>query len=391
MASTTNCQICSSTNISTIYEASDMPALIGVLWDKKEDAIHCPKGNITLAFCGDCGFIWNVEFNPTLLEYRGAYDNSLHFSQFYQEYAKSVANRLVKNYKLYNKDIIEIGAGKIDFLLMLCELGNNRGVGFDPSFNGISPGKGSKITLIKDYYSEKYSNYTGDLICSRHVFEHIPKPKEFLALIRRTIDNRLNTIVYLEVPHVLFILSDLSVWDIIYEHCSYFNVTSLQRVFHVCGFKINSLTEVFGGQFLSIEAQPSDNVGDLTGTENDDIRTITILAKTFSENNKMRLREWKDMLLKLEASKKKIVVWGAGAKGVSFLNMLQIKDQIRYVVDVNPRKKDKYMPGTGHQIVLPSFLTEYKPDTVIVMNHLYKNEIQQTLKELGLSAECVVA
>ena len=387
------CPICASADISIFYEITNIPAHIGILWNTKEEALMCPKGNISLAFCGECGFIFNLDFDPRLLEYTGPYDNSLHFSPFYQDYARSVANRLVKNYNLYNKDIIEIGSGKGDFLSMLCEIGGNRGVGFDPSFDGKLSNNVNQITVIKDYYSERYSNYKGDLICSRNVFEHIQKPKEFLSIVRRTIGNRSNTIVYFEVPNVLLIIKDLSIWDIIYEHCSYFSLASLQRVFIECGFKTNYLTEAFEGQFVSIEAVASSGV-DKSANYNetrDALDKISKYVRDFSNNYKAKLEGWRDSLLKLSSAKKKIVVWGAGGKGVSFLNLLKIGDQSKYIVDINPRKNGKYIPGTGQQIVLPAFLQDYKPDIVIVMNPVYKDEIQQTLKNLNVDTQLLYA
>ena len=68
-------------------------------------------------------------------------------------------------------------------------------------------------------------------------------------------------------------------------------------------------------------------------------------------------------------------MWGAGSKGVTFLNMIDSRYQIEYVIDINPRKHGKYIPGTGQKIVSPEFLREYIPDIVIVMNLIYENEI----------------
>jgi len=70
--------------------------------------------------------------------------------------------------------------------------------------------------------------------------------------------------------------------------------------------------------------------------------------------------------------------------------MVGNKNQIEYVIDINPRKIGKYIPGTGHKILSPEFLREYRPDIVIVMNSIYKNEIQQTLNRLGLSTQLVL-
>src|SRR3989304_3717247 len=134
MSDLIKCPVCFSTDTSIFFETEDVPAHIGLLWESKKDALNCTKGDIKLAFCGECGLIWNLKFEEAIMEYTGPYDNSLHFSLVYQDYARSVADRLVKSYHLYRKTIIEIGSGRGDFLSMLCTAGNNRGIGFDPSF-----------------------------------------------------------------------------------------------------------------------------------------------------------------------------------------------------------------------------------------------------------------
>ena len=157
----------------------------------------------------------------------------------------------------------------------------------------------------------------------------------------------------------------------------------------MCGFKPNNLTETFEGQFVSIEAVASSGV-DKSANYNetrDALDKISKYVRDFSNNSKAKLESWRDNLSRLASAKKKIVVWGAGGKGVSFLNLLKIGDQIKYIVDINPRKNGKYIPGTGQQIVLPAFLQDYKPDVIVMMNPVYKKEIQQTVKSLGLSSE----
>ena len=86
-----------------------------------------------LGFCRICGHIFNDAFNPDHIEYIQDYENSLHFSPRFHQYAETLAADLVKRYGLYEKTIIEIGCGRGDFLKLLCELGKNRGIGFDPS------------------------------------------------------------------------------------------------------------------------------------------------------------------------------------------------------------------------------------------------------------------
>ena len=71
--------------------------------------------------------------------------------------------------------------------------------------------------------------------------------------------------------------------------------------------------------------------------------------------------------------------------------MLHIRDQIEYVVDINLRKHGMYVAGTGQGIVAPEFLQDYHPDLVLVMNPIYRQEVQQRLESMGVKAAIVTA
>ncbi len=89
----------------------------------------------------------------------------------------------------------------------------------------------------------------------------------------------------------------------------------------------------------------------------------------------------------LHAAGKRTVIWGSGSKGVSFLTTLGLTDEIAGAVDINPHRQGYFMPGTGHQIYGPDDLVEMKPDAVIVMNPIYKDEIAADLEKRGLHPE----
>jgi SAM-dependent methyltransferase len=392
MSTENACPICASKNVSVFFEVLDMPVHIGVQWSSREAAQNCPKGDIRLAFCQECGFITNLAFNPKLLEYSEAYDNSLHFSSVFQEYARSLATRLIERYNIYDQDVIEIGCGKGDFLALLCEIGNNRGIGFDPSYENqrFDSKAAERITFIQDFYSERYAHYQGDLICCRYVFEHIDQPTDFLKMVRRTIGSR-EAVVYFEVPNVSLILRGLSVWDIIYEHCSYFSLGSLAYVFAACGFDICNLAETYRGQFIGIEAKPGNGHTDFNIDRWDNRAEIADAVAAFADNYRQRTTAWQNNLEQIERAGQRVIAWGAGAKGVSFLNMLKIQKQVEYIIDINPHKQGSYIAGTGQQIVSAEFLQKYQPNTIIVMNPIYKHEIKQVVNNLGLSPEFLYA
>lgn len=387
------CPVCNSKRLRVFFEILDVPISCNILWASREAARNCPKGNIKLAFCPVCSFIMNIDFEPRRLEYTQAYENPLHFSPYFQDYAQSLAERLVEQYNLHNKDILDIGCGDGYFLYLLCQLGNNHGVGFDPAY--VEQEKHSalrtRLKFVQDFYSERYKDYQGDLVVCRQVLEHIHNPKGFLRMLRRIIGNRVDTRVFFEVPNSTQILRRLFVWDIIYEHYSYFTSLSLTHTFSSSGFHVSELTEEFEDQFLCVHARPADE-----GAPNSDRRhpgeanRIAGDTASFAANYQNKVETCRHKLEQIEGRRQLAVVWGAGSKGVSFLNAL--KDQkIEYVVDINPRKQGMYIPGTGQQIMRPEFLRDYQPDFIVVMNPIYRHEIRQLTKKLGLTTKFISA
>ncbi len=290
-----------------------------------------------------------------------------------------MAAYLIDRYDLHGKTIIEIGCGKGDYLRLLCKLGENRGIGFDPTYipeqKEIKATK-ERITFIQNLYSPKYAHYQADFICCRHVLEHIPSPRKFLNGVRNSIDERTKTPLFFEVPNVLYTLRDMGIWDLIYEHCSYFSSYSLSYLFTLCGFNVCKVKETYGGQYLCLEAQPYGKTEEMEHTFACDIGNLKSDVLKFAEKYRLKIKGWRDRFRQIQKEGKKFVVWGAGSKGVSFLNILESQEAIRYVVDINTRKQGKYIAGTGQLIVPPNSLREIEPEVIIIMNPIYKDEIQ---------------
>jgi hypothetical protein len=157
-------------------------------------------------------------------------------------------------------------------------------------------------------------------------------------------------------------------------------------LFTAFGFNINNLVETYGSQFLCIEALPGQDVKDSQDHKGADLEEITSLVAAFADKYHQKVESWRHHLEGMRAEGRRIVVWGGGSKGVTFLNVLETQDQIRYVVDLNPRKQGMYVAGTGQQIVPPEFLKEYCPDVIIVMNPMYTHEIQHMIHNMALEA-----
>jgi len=377
--------------MQVFYKVERVPVHSVLLLDTREEAINYPKGTIALGFCANCGFISNVAFDPTLHEYSSRYEETQGFSPTFNAFHRALADRLITRYDLHDKDIIEIGCGKGEFLTLLCEMGNNRGVGFDPAYiseRNTSSAK-DRMTFIKDFYSEKYTSYQGDFVCCKMTLEHIPDTAEFVSMVRRSIGDRSDTTVFFQIPDTVRILEDLGFWDIYYEHCSYFSPGSLARLFQQCGFDVTDIWTDYGDQYLMIEARRGHGSIAPGLLPENELEALTRQVNSFTQRYDQLQARWKTYMQDIKQRGQRAVLWGSGSKGVAFLTTLGIWDEIEYTVDINPHKHNMYMAGTGQRIVAPDFLRDYQPDVVIIMNPVYRQEIQRDLQQMGLAPKLV--
>lgn len=377
--------------MSIFYEAREVPVHSCLLMSTQQEALRLTRGDIVLGLCEECGFISNVAFDPEFLDYSDLYEDQQCFSPTFNAFSQNLANHLIEEYNLYDKDILEIGCGKGDFLMLLCELGHNRGVGIDPAYvkGRINSKASDRVKFIKDFYSERYANYHWDLVCCRHTLEHIHNTGEFLSSIRRAIGDYLDTVVFFEVPDVTRILSELTFWDIYYEHCSYFNPGSIARLFRSRKFEIIELSRAFGDQYLLLEAKSVSAESNKVHQLEESLEKLRKDVDYFSTHCSEKLDHWKNRLQQIYENGRRAVVWGSGSKCVSFLTTLGVEDEIQYVIDINPYRHGKFLPGIGKKIMPPEFLKKYKPDVTLVMNPIYCDEIQQMLDDMGVTTEVI--
>jgi SAM-dependent methyltransferase len=383
------CPSCFSGRLDIFHEIRSVPVNSVLNFKTRESALRYKRGDILLGFCEDCGFITNLAFDPALIEYSSDCEESQGFSPTFNTFAKGLAKYLVEKYLLYNKEVLEIGCGKGEFLGLLCDAGNNRGIGFDPAYvaGRVETKSGSGIRFIKDFYSDKYLDYCGDLVCCRMTLEHILHTRLFVETVRRSVRDGAETIAFFQVPDVTRILHDCAFEDIYYEHCSYFSPGSIARLFRSLDFDILDLTTGYDRQYILLEAKAGLKDGAAPLPLENDLRVLRTYVSAFRDGYSKKLDSWLARLEEIKASGKRAVIWGSGSKGVSFLTTLNVYDQIEYVVDVNPHRQGGYMAGTGQLIVAPEFLAKYKPDVVIIMNAIYREEIEQQIRQIGITPE----
>ena len=378
-----HCPNCNEPNIEGFFKIKKAPIFSLVTVKTKEEALSVPRKDIELCFCHSCGFIFNRLFDTSIDYFSMGYEDQQGYSKTFMQYLTRISNELIEKYNFQNQTIVEIGCGKGDFLNLLNSLAGGKGIGIDPAYEDGRQ-KNPNLTFYKELYSLEHGKIPSSMVCCRHTLEHIHATQEFLQLIRRSLGNERRPLVFFEIPQISRILDVLAFWDIYYEHCSYFSAGSLARLFRSTGYQILDLRLDYSDQYLLIEAipatGPSSKILDIEESVEEQKKRVDAFQLKIDE----RLGQWRKRLQKIKDQGKRAVIWGGGSKSVGFLTNFADIELFQFVVDINPHMENNFIPGIGSQYVQPGFLTEYQPDVVIIMNGVYKDEIAQTMKNMGV-------
>jgi SAM-dependent methyltransferase len=382
------CPCCGDDGAHVIYRVRAVPVHSCVLLQTAADARVFPRRDLELAFCEVCGFLFNHLFDENVMSYSTNFEESQHFSDTFSSFACKLAKKIVKKCDLMGKSIVEIGCGKGEFIAKLCSLAHANGVGIDPGYRP-DPGRcqGANVRFIVDRYGIAYQSIPADLVLCRHTLEHIPDVSAFIRSIREAIAGREDVWIVFQTPDAKRVLNEGAFWDIYYEHCSYFSAGTHARLFRRERFDVTELSVVYHGQYIVQYARPAAFVTTPRWRGEADLKAMQRLTADFPDRVRNAQSKWKRRIQDAALEGRSIVIWGGGSKGVSFLTTLGLEDEIQAVVDINPYRQGKYMPGSGHEIVAPSRLTAIRPDMVVLMNPIYKPEVQANLATLGLKPQ----
>ena len=369
------CPGCANNQVTSFFHLPQVPALCHVLAATRLDAQDVQRGDIDLHFCETCGLVFNAAFDPARVQYGSklGYENSQHFSPRFRRYLDSTAARLRERYDVPNKTFLEIGSGDGYFLDELSRNGDVRAFAIEPTCESTELNPEDSFRTVPGWDELPHQQDFADLVVCRHVLEHVNNPRAFLARVQVAL--RAGGSVYFEVPRSEYLFERFSFWDVLYEHCLYFTAESLVALFQRCGFRQLGLRSEFDGQMLAIESCAGDDrASPQVRWQASDVRNS---IGSFQPEFERVCDRWNERLRRWQRESRRVVLWGAGTKGVMFLNTVDEAAKIEFAVDLNPRKHGRYVSGSGQEIVGPDRLSDVRPDVVLVMNPMYKREIRE--------------
>jgi len=371
----TQCPCClTQIERKSIYKREHCPAMNNVTYETEREAVGSPVGELELILCHKCGLVFNSVFDATLLNYDRRYDNSRNSSKAYCDYL----DELVANFAGdISKDakILEVGCGNGDFLKILCEKTGASGFGYDQTYTGEVNYK--TATLYKEYFKPPTSRRTYDVLVLRHDLEHDHQPYLFLKDLCRSEVLVEGAKIWIETPDLEWIVKRGAFYDVTYEHCNYFSKDSLATLVSSIGFCNIRSTNVFGGQYLLLEA--AYRAADQKWPEGNSSTSGVDLKNVFDTFQK----RCSDLIRTSE----NLCVWGASGKGVIFLSCLdaELSEKVKRVVDINRNKQGRYLPGSAKCVQAPEVLKQVQGCIdVLIMNEVYSKEIESDLQEMGV-------
>ncbi|NNJ24981.1 hypothetical protein LzC2_10430 [Planctomycetes bacterium LzC2] len=262
---------------------------------------------------------------------------------------------------------------------------------------GREPAGGGAVELIRAYFDDRTARRANDppvdFVCCLSAFEHVPEPAALLRTVRDMSGDR-GAGLYFEVFDARRALGRGEIWSVHYEQCNLFGAASLAALFRHAGLTVTDAGNCYAGdQYAFVDAAADPAAADPP----DDLEPDGLPPElaSFSAAHRAKRAEWSDRLAGWRSAGKTAAFWGAAGKGVTFLNSLPLAAPgdgvIGFVVDSNPDKHGRFLPGTGHPILPPAALAENPPDVVILSNALYEQEIRRQAAGLGFDGEFVIA
>lgn len=227
------------------------------------------------------------------------------------------------------------------------------------------------------------------LMVANNVLAHVPDIHDFVAGFALILAD--DGIVTFEFPHLLNLIK-LNQFDTIYhEHYSYLSITSLIPIFTKHGLRIFDVEELdtHGGSLRIFVCKTNSQWREVPSVNIcvyeegiHDPRSDKVAYQLQSRSQQVK-SDLVEELERIKKSGKTVAAYGAAAKGNTLLNFVGVKsNNIDYVVDRNPHKQGKYLPGSHIPIVSEDYLQNNPPDVLLILPWNLAVELSQQLEYL---------
>lgn len=337
--------------------------------------------------CDKCFLVQLEQFHTPEEIFATDYAYFSSYSTSWLEHCKKYCEQMQKTYGIgKNSLVIEI-ASNDGYLLQNFVKAGVAVLGVEPAANvakvAIEKGVPTRVEFFGTTCAKKLvaEGKQADLLLGNNVLAHVPDLNDFVAGLKLLLKPK--GIITFEFPHLLQLMKQNQFDTIYHEHFCYFSLLAIDKVFAKHGLTIFDAEELptHGGSLRihachTGERQPAAGFENVLKKEKEYGVDKTATYDKYGEQIKQTKRKLLEFLCKAKNDGKRIVGYGAAAKGNTLLNYCGIRsDFLDYVVDLNPHKQNMFLPGTHIPIFSPDKIKETKPDYVLILPWNIKDEV----------------
>lgn len=343
--------------------------------------------------CTECWLVQTEDYAGAEELFSADYAYFSSFSTSWLQHAESYVACMTERFGLDSTShVVEIAAND-GYLLQYFKSCSIPCLGIEPTASTASAARAKGIEVVEDFFGTRLAQMLvaqgrqADLTAANNVLAHVPNINDFVSgfalLLKPT------GVATFEFPHLLRLIADNQFDTIYHEHFSYLSLTAVTRIFELNGLSVFDVEELptHGGS-LRVFAQRSDSGSHqmsrsvkemLEREETEGMKTRTYYADFQEKADKVK-DDFTSFLIEVKRAGKSVIAYGAAAKGNTLINYAGIRpDLITYVVDRNPAKQGKYLPGSRIPIVGESCLLSGKPDYVVILPWNLRDEVMTQL------------
>jgi hypothetical protein len=343
--------------------------------------------------CEQCWLVQAEDYSRAAELFNDEYAYFSSFSAAWLEHSRAYTELVVERFGI-NKDsfVVEV-ASNDGYLLQFFKDRSIPCLGIEPTSSTASAARLKGIDTLEKFFGIDLatelveSGKRANLMAANNVLAHVPEINDFVTGFQILLAD--DGVATFEFPHLMKLIAEHQFDTIYHEHFSYLSFTTVCDIFEKCGLTVFDVQDLstHGGS-LRVFAQRTDtgrhsvteSVSDLKELE----RSLGMKSQAFYEgfqNVADRVKDdFVDFLIDAKRQGKSVFAYGAAAKGNTLLNYAGVRgDLISAVVDRNPAKQGKFLPGSRIPIVSENELKTSKPDFVVILPWNLRTEVMHQL------------
>ena len=348
---------------------------------------------LKIMLCEHCWLVQTIDYNGCEELFNSDYAYFSSYSSTWLNHAQHYVKNMQTFLNLDSSSMVVEVAANDGYLLQYVQEKSIPCYGIEPTQSTAHAAKAKGLEILEEFFGVNLAKTLlqqgrqADLMVANNVLAHVPDINDFVSGFAVLL--KANGVATFEFPHVLKMVEGCQFDTAYHEHYSYLSLTAVQRIFEANGlsvFKVESL-DTHGGslrvfaQRLSTGNYPIEaSVQSVLDIEKQAGLTTLDFYTSFQSKVAKVKYDLVKYLIECKEKNIKVAAYGAAAKGNTLLNFAGVhEDLIAYVVDRNPEKQGKYLPGSHIPIVSEQFLIEHRPDLVLILAWNLKEEIAEQL------------